>query len=272
MADIKPLPRPVGPESNGTSGCSVHTDSVLLQHAKDCKKKYTGQHEYLKSEDVRQDLSTRPVSERASVASMTTYNCITQPKQNPAALVIGWNGRIDIWWPRATINYVVNKSGLSDEQAQLMGWQIARAHGAWNAADVGVSFNLVSNPDDAAFEVVYGGLNGFAGAVSFFPNTDVLSRIFVYDTWFEQDEETQRKMFIHELGHTLGLRHEFAPEMEPGSSAVVFGPRDEFSIMGYNMDRNGLTDNDVLGTKAIYAAAAGTFIGGLAVNWIVPDN
>jgi hypothetical protein len=50
-----------------------------------------------------------------------------------------------------------------------MGWQIARAHGAWNAANVGVTFELVSNPDDATFEVVFGGPNGSVRAVSFFP-------------------------------------------------------------------------------------------------------
>jgi hypothetical protein len=38
------------------------------------------------------------------------------------------------------------------------------------------------------------------------------------------------------------------------------------------MDRKQLTDRDVLGTKLMYAAAAGTFIGGLAFNWIVAGN
>jgi Pregnancy-associated plasma protein-A len=272
MADIRRWPSPFRPERAGTIHGPVPTDPVLIQHARDFKRSYTAQHEYLNSEEVLRDLSTRQVSEHTAMTPVSTYNCITQPKQSPAAVVIGWNGRIDIWSPQATVNYVVNRSGLSVEQAGMMGWQFALAHSAWNAAGVGVTFNLVSNPDDAAFEVVFGGHSDIASAMAFFPNTDVLSRILVYDNWFTADETFRNKVALHELGHTLGLRHEFAPETEQGTGAVVFGPRDEFSIMTYNFDRNFLSNNDVCGTKALYATPAGTFLGGLAVNRIVPDN
>jgi hypothetical protein len=76
-----------------------------------------------------------------------------------------------------------------------------------------------------------------------------------------EDEETQRKIAMHELGHTPGLRHEFAVAKEPKSGALSIGPRDDLSIMTYNFGVNDLTDDDVAETIELHALPAGPFIG-----------
>ncbi|KIW90279.1 uncharacterized protein Z519_08923 [Cladophialophora bantiana CBS 173.52] len=72
----------------------------------------------------------------------------------------------------------------------------ASATAEWNSHNVGVTFNGVSDADDAAFVLAYGGDNEGVLASAFFPDAEVLN--------------TLRNVFLHELGHVLGLRHEFA--------------------------------------------------------------
>ena len=88
-------------------------------------------------------------------------------------------------------------------------------------------------------------------AEAFFPNGNDLSYVNVYSegvggTWFPQ----LKSVFLHELGHVLGLRHEFA--MDPGSmyegGSVQFGPRDPYSVMNYRSEPPRITTNDIVST------------------------
>lgn len=67
---------------------------------------------------------------------------------------------------------------------------------------------------------------------------------------------TLKATMLHELGHVLGLRHEFAQIKEDGrggdpSYSVEFGPPNENSIMSYN-DVRSLADTDKIYTQLAY--------------------
>ncbi len=50
-------------------------------------------------------------------------------------------------------------------------------------------------------------------ARAFFPNAEDLNTVFVYKRAFDPDTVNyQSNIFAHEVGHIIGLRHEFAPQ------------------------------------------------------------
>lgn len=95
-----------------------------------------------------------------------------------------------------------------------------------------MQYQWVTKLDDAAIVLRYGGDAGSTVAKAFFPNDHALNVVWVYALAFDNDIiQYQTNIYQHELGHTKGLRHEFA-DQEGG--AVLFGPKNENSIMSYN--------------------------------------
>jgi hypothetical protein len=62
-----------------------------------------------------------------------------------------------------------------------------------------------------------------------------------------------KNIFLHELGHVLGLRHEFAPELEDTGDnyTVQIGPRNPLSVMGYEFPPQ-IQPSDVENAKGFY--------------------
>jgi hypothetical protein len=98
-------------------------------------------------------------------------------------------------------------------------------------------------------------------AVAFFPHkvTDVL----VYATSLAHPFWKKHLMntLLHEIGHILGLRHEFALDlnddgtlMESVPPAQRFGSRNKHSVMSYD-DVNYIRDTDIVDIKAFYELA-----------------
>jgi hypothetical protein len=58
------------------------------------------------------------------------------------------------------------------------------------------------------------------------------------------------RVMEHELGHFLGLRHEFANQSE--DAAVGFGADNAESIMGYNWDTSMIQNSDIDGLNDVY--------------------
>jgi hypothetical protein len=103
----------------------------------------------------------------------------------------------------------------------------------------------VPNIKDAAFVLAYGGVLNTVLASAFFPSDSPLETMYVYKHGFDKTEKTSKKgkftnygimknAFLHELGHVLGLRHEFAvkPESFEGD-AIVIGTANIESVMSY---------------------------------------
>ena len=63
-------------------------------------------------------------------------------------------------------------------------------------------------------------------------------------------------VFTHELGHVLGLRHEFAMDAYSAmyeGGAERLGPRDPMSVMNYRREPPEMQQSDIDSTKAFYA-------------------
>ncbi|MCJ1425707.1 hypothetical protein MMC29_003607 [Sticta canariensis] len=116
-------------------------------------------------------------------------------------------------------------------------------------------------------------------AQAFFPNTEDLNTVFVYKRAYDPDTVNyQANIFSHELGHALGLRHEFAPQ-ETNEKSVLFGQLNPFSVMSYNFPPN-IQESDKEGIRALYQLSDSSVISGgsnsggiqFPVVRVKPDN
>ncbi|KAL5608580.1 hypothetical protein FOVSG1_003261 [Fusarium oxysporum f. sp. vasinfectum] len=142
------------------------------------------------------------------------------------------------WKPRHTINFAAYAGGYPQpgdaEFAALRLWDAAKE---WNSYELGVNFAWVGDLEKATFVLEYGGDKGSVLASAFFPSSQPLNTLFVYQVALLPTDRYRgmlKNIFLHELGHTLGLRHEFAldPDRFEGG-AVVYGSRNEKSVMSY---------------------------------------
>ncbi|KAF7852761.1 hypothetical protein EAF04_010880 [Stromatinia cepivora] len=171
----------------------------------------------------------------------------------PTSIIVGFNRECPRWVPGSVIRWAAWSRGFdSQEDAEFAAEQFCQATEAWNAADVGVTFEWVPLAKDATFVLCHGGDKGSVLAEAFFPNANDLNYLFVYTLAFNQEfKKNMWKIFTHELGHTLGLRHEFAIEIE-GEGAVKLGPRNELSVMNYSLEPPEIQQSDIDSTKEFY--------------------
>lgn len=193
-------------------------------------------------------------------------------RADPLALQVGFNGDIPRWRPGSVLNYATYANGYPNPgQAQYAAEQLCRAANEWNSKNIGVTFRWVANLEDACFVLSYGGNYGNTLAMAFFPNGNDLNNVTVFEKAFSQEWEPHMwEVFTHELGHVLGLRHEFAVEKEGG--AVQWGPKDEYSVMNYRPEPPKITAHDINGTRQFYQAPTGSLIGSMQVKDWIPDN
>ena len=117
----------------------------------------------------------------------------------------------------------------------------------------------------------YGGNKGNVLAEAFFPNKDPLNSLFVYKGAFSPGVlPIQHNVFLHELGHVIGQRHEFALSSEKTLAALLFGTPNDDSVMSYKFPPT-IQSSDIEDTKAFYQYT-GQDIGGLAIIDYEADN
>lgn len=199
--------------------------------------------------------------------------CITQnpiPKalrntknKNLGSIMVGLNHECPRWVPGSVLRWVVVKEGFkTPADADYAAQHLNMACQKWNELAVGVTFEWVKNPADATFALWHGGSQGNVLASAFFPNPNDMSMMMVYNAAFAMPKWKANlwKVFMHELGHVLGLRHEFALDADPGTGetkeafkAVQLGPRNEKSVMTYSREPPEIQESDVASTRAFYA-------------------
>ncbi|KAK3989035.1 matrix metallo proteinase-11 [Cladorrhinum sp. PSN332] len=185
-------------------------------------------------------------------------------KKNAGAIIVGLNRECPRWVPGSVLKWVVIKEGFkTPEDAAYAAEHLNRACEQWNQHDVGVKFEWIKSSSDATFALWHGGSPpGNTLASAFFPNPNDMNIMLVYNAAFSMPKWKANlwKVFMHELGHVLGLRHEFALDTDPETGeakeafkAVQLGPRNENSVMTYSRNPPEIQPSDVESTKAFYA-------------------
>lgn len=199
------------------------------------------------------------------------YPCVTQLPPLPAPrigineLYIGLYDNIPLWYQDTVIHLAAYAQGWpTEEHAQYAAVQLYRAAQAWNEARARVRFEFTTNLNKATYIMTYGGDNGSTYARAEFPSNKQLSGIYVYSLSFSDASANYLVNILeHELGHTLGLRHEFAPEKE-GLGEVIWGPRNPQSVMDYKFPPT-IQQSDVTSFKELYDYA-GTDVNGVPIK------
>jgi len=231
-----------------------------------------------KAENIPESISeTLRASSNDLSISATKYTCTTQESiavnlatsGDPLAIWIGVGGTIPRWKKGQVVQWAAYAGGYpTSAHANFAAYKLNEAAIQWNSLSIGVTFKWVTKLEDAAFVLAYGGDKGSTLARAFFPNSSDLNTLFVYQKAFDAGiSPYQTNIFLHELGHVLGLRHEFAAQ-EGG--AVQFGPPNPRSVMSYTFPPN-IRDSDETSTKAFYNYTAPQF-GGLEIQDWIPDN
>ncbi len=159
-------------------------------------------------------------------------------------------GTAYLWQFGSVINWVARANSYPDGQtnegqSRKVYEAVDGAARLWEAALGGrIAFNYTTDFDTSAFEVRYEGESEFA-AEALFPDDyrNPLNVIKVYRSGAESSYESLVRLYTHELGHILGLRHEHSqagdgfgngPE-DDGSTieSLLFGIRNPASVMGY---------------------------------------
>ncbi|KAK4671391.1 hypothetical protein QC764_0094760 [Podospora pseudoanserina] len=202
-------------------------------------------------------------------------HCITQqpiprPFRGPGAphnIMVGLEKECPRWAPGSVIRWVALTSGFkTPSDASYAATHLNLACQKWNDLSIGVTFEWVTDPKDATFALCHGGDSGGTLASAFFPNANDLNMMLVYNPVFSMPRWKANlwKVFTHELGHVLGLRHEFAVDVNPetgtvfeAAASVQLGPRNEKSVMNYSRAPPEIQVSDVESTKAFYALREG---------------
>ncbi|KAL5354911.1 hypothetical protein ACLOAV_001002 [Pseudogymnoascus australis] len=146
------------------------------------------------------------------------YSCVTEkPHVNsPNALVVGL-AFIPRWRKGSVIKWAAKSKGWpTPEHGVVAANRLKEAAKEWNNHNVGVTFEWVDDIEEACFVLQYGGELGRVIASAFFPNDALLNAVNVYSYAFESTQVgILKNVFLHELGHVLGLRHEFALDIWP---------------------------------------------------------
>jgi len=185
------------------------------------------------------------------------YNCVTErfDPSSVASILVGLFTEIPRWKFGSTVNFAAYVNGYpKPADAEFAALRLWEATQQWNSYNLGVQFAWTGKLDEAAFVLEYGGDKGSVLASAFFPNAAPLNTLFVYQLALSTDNwrAMLKNIFLHELGHTLGLRHEFAldPDRFEGG-AVVYGQRNPKSVMSYEFPPQ-VQPSDIADIKNFY--------------------
>lgn len=222
------------------------------------------------------------------------YVCKTQSDDHHK-IVVGLGPIIPRWKPGTTLKYFVDtKTFLTASDADFTAQAFKQAADEWNGLNLGVTFTQAESRATAHFELEYSDKYQYSAgdsdgsgyepgvlAWAFFP-MEVARPVVVtmYGLYHRGSRAILKEVFLHELGHTFGLRHEFAlyakeqsreeraPE-EDDLGAKQFMEPNPFSVMAYKFPPK-IQQTDIDGVRAFYKLPEGHKIGGSAIKDYVP--
>jgi hypothetical protein len=204
------------------------------------------------------------------ISQLTQYPCNTQEEQDPSygpapisnlagttgdnapdepdSLVVGYGMIVPRWDVNIPggrkLQYFVSTDTFPDaSKAQFAAKAFQDAANSWNELELGIALFETSDQASANFYLVYKvnpPSNRGTLAQAFFPH-EIGEDVIVFSRAFAADGvPILKNIFQHEIGHILGLRHEFAitgddmgHEAE-GDGPVQFLQNNPRSIMSYN--------------------------------------
>lgn len=168
------------------------------------------------------------------------YHCKTEQNSiSSIYLDVRYPRTIYRWEQGSVITFNVNCSSFpNSKHARHAVASLKSAAEEWNKGDFGVRFKRVEDHEPAVFQLVYSASyrrDPTRLAQAFFPgDPPEEQQLCVYESSFNKESgnwDYMANMLCHELGHVLGLRHEFAPNEE--HPFVQLGKNNRSSIMNY---------------------------------------
>lgn len=221
------------------------------------------------------------------------YSCLTQDSllptfgvapashlhdghQNTPTIVLGVGPIVPRWDVSKSntklLYFVRTETFPSADVAKYASQMLQQAAGEWNSLGLGVVISQAVTQASANFNLVYQ-INGpneeGVLARAFFPN-ELDQDVIVFEYGLNVNNKgILKNVFMHELGHVLGLRHEFAIA-EEGEGAVQFMKTNPVSVMSYTFPPN-IQQSDKDGIQAFYKLKNGEKIDGSPVTDYLPQ-
>lgn len=218
------------------------------------------------------------------------YKCLTQESSEPVwwqpplpeghsdtpSIVVGVGPivpRWDVSQANTTLKFFVRADTFSSvDDANHAAQAFQQAADEWNSLSLGIRISKSATKGNANFDLVYAVNNGpsEAGryAEAFFPHqadADVIVTEFALSA---KEKNILKNVFLHEIGHILGLRHEFAIAKE-GMGAVQFMQRNPKSVMSYSPIPT-LQQSDKDGVREFYRLGNGVKVVGSPITDFKP--
>lgn len=193
---------------------------------------------------------------------------------------IGYNDHIPRWVPGEVLTYIIRTGSFpNSDDAKFTTYQLTKAIQMWKG--VGVTFKQVPQDSGASFQVVYRDTPeyGQKGILSkaFLPNNDApeFRTLHIYRMAFsDAHRNNQSNILAHEVGHILGLRHEFSIEKEPQLWSATWMERNPKSVMGYFLDSSSwcVQQQDLDELECFYNSSMECYHGRPVVNFTAQSH
>ena len=197
------------------------------------------------------------------------YKCISQQSLDEN-LVVGNDGKISLWPKGTVIRYGVDESSFPNKR-YLRKAVIALDAAAkkWNKINFGVQFEYTKDKFQINFYMKYRtSVSSGDYAEAFFPTREI-SILYIHSALFTDDDLYIENILLHELGHILGLRHEFALDngKKYEGDAVQFYLKNPNSVMSYRFPPK-IQNTDKEGIKKLYQLNNGEIVEDFEVTFI----
>lgn len=185
------------------------------------------------------------------------------------SLRIGNGKDIPRWEKGSILTYSVDSRSFPRRQDRLLAeTALAQATKPWNDMNLGITLQPAMKGKTAVFDLVFSpnaSKSDRTLARAFPPDAPIEDRkLVVYARQFDPVYvDSMANTFLHEIGHILGLRHEFEEQLP----SILFGEANALSVMNYlgHPTLLHIQQTDLTWTKEFYAFN-GRLLSGLPIK------